>query len=74
MTTRKDTFGVFVYTKKNDRNVSYEYFSENKKAVTAAKKTFSDLPNKKDCYVEVWEQDERGMWGSVGEPIWKSDK
>ena len=74
MTTNKDAFGVFVYTKKNDRNVRYEYFTEKKIAVAAAKKTFSEIPIKKNFYVEVWEKNDNGMWGNVGEPIWKSDK
>ena len=65
-----DKFGVFVYDKENDgEEPTMNYFATQVEAVNFAKK----LKLEKNEYVEVWQKDNKGLFGNSGSPIYKSD-
>ena len=66
-------FGVFVYNKNDDKNVSYDFCEEKEIAIKYAKKLALITIIKINCYVEVWKRDEEYLFGNTGKPIWKSD-
>lgn len=63
-------FGVFGYTYADDVVHSTHYDTEEE-AKAAAVELAQDLNGEDLSYVEVWQADEQGRFGNVGEPVWK---
>ena len=60
-------YGVFVYEKVDDTNISFEHFEtlcEAEKKFKHHVKFISD-----ECYAELWEADEEELFGNYGEPL-----
>jgi len=72
----KEKYGIFCYQKSNDENVTDLncYTSNKKMAIKLANSNLKFL-GKEWHYCEIWERDnETGLFGVCGEPIYKSDK
>ena len=66
-------FGVFAYDGNDICLEEISYYSDDIMRALSEAITYVNNLEGKDCYVEVWERDENGLFGNSGEPIYKSD-
>ena len=65
-------FGVFGYSI-DDENTHCTHYDTAEEAKAAGVELARDLNGRDLAYVEVWQADEKGMFGATGEPIWRRE-